>query len=65
MNTRTSIKKERLAELETKEALYNELLEKLTKLSNDSDAVVNFTNKAAGLDLTINTANGTVTNWNK
>lgn len=63
MTARTSIKKERLAELETKEALLNEMLEKLTKLGDDPEAIVNFTNKSANIDITINLSNGTVTNW--
>ena len=64
MTTRTSIKKERLQELETKERLFNEMLETLAKLSNDSEAVVNLANKSTGLDITINRGEGTVTNWN-
>lgn len=63
MTARTSIKKERLAELEAKEALFNEMLEKLTKLGDDPEAIVNFTNKSANIDITINRSNGRVTNW--
>lgn len=64
MGDRTSISKKELKRLRRIENQYNEMLNNLVSLSKDDNAVASFEDRYAGVSITINNANKTITNWN-
>ena len=59
-NTRTSINKDRLNQLESIESRYNEMVRCLKDLADNPIAVQSFVDRKSGLDISINRETGKI-----
>ncbi len=59
-NTRTSIDKDRLTQLEAIESHYNEMVRCLKDLADNPRAVQSFVDRKSGLDISINRETGKI-----